>query len=464
MINQWERNVIPKWRRSVIAATLPETHALTKVKKISYKADNEIDYLTKELIVWRESKSIGVAADLLNHCYTPELTDILVEPANYILQSKENVPNSLLLLAKRITGEAPNITESHPYIISNPDELFVEIAKLKGRLSYNPRDAITLVDIARLYASLGQKEKANRAISIATSIYPNHRFILRSSIRHWIHAGELEKGLFLLRNTERTKSDPWLLASELAIESVMKKSPKRWKLAKEIISSNRFSPTHVTELASASAAIHLADGNFKDSKRMFNKSLVAPNDNAIAQAVWASEYFGIHINTRPEWFEGKFSAEANYYKKQSELDFNGAIEAATDWFHSEPFSLRPIRAATYASAIMDKYGDSESFAKLGLKIDNTDTELRNNLVYALACQEKLEEAYKELQRVLVDERNIIGKIGYHSFANLALLNYRYGHFEEAEGAGGVAHLLDRRARVRIATRRQAVRDVAAALR
>ena len=32
----------------------------------------------------------------------------------------------------------------------------------------------------------------------------------------------------------------------------------------------------------------------------------------------------------------------------------------------------------------------------------------------------------------MDERNIIGKIGYHSFANLALLNYRYGHFEEAE--------------------------------
>lgn len=433
MINNWQRNVIPKWRKSTVAATLPETHAPALVKKTPYKPEINLDFINRELLSWRENRSVGVAADLLNLCHIDGLSPLLQEPAKYILQSEGQLPESLLLIANRVLGGLPDSKDTAGSKTSNPDQVFTEIANLKRRLTYNPRDAVTLVDLARLYASLGQKEKANRAISIATSIYPDHRFILRSSIRHWIHAGEPEKGLFLLKNTERTNNDPWLLASELAVESVLKKAPKRWKLAKAMLASDRFNPTHITELASASAAIYLTDGNIKDSKRMFNKALLAPNDNTIAQAIWASEYFGIQINTRPEWFQGEFSAEAKYYKRQSNLDFNGAIQAALEWFYSEPFSLRPIRAATYAAAIIGNYIDSESYSRLGLKIDKMDVELRNNLVYALACQGKLDEAQSQLLDVINNEKNLTGKNSYHTIANLALLQYRYGNIKEGEG-------------------------------
>lgn len=432
MINPWERNVIPKWRKSAVAATLPETQASTVARKKSYKAEVNLDFLNRELTIWRESPSIGVAADLLNFSHINELAPLLEDPANYILQSKEQLPKGLIAIANKVLGGSSRESNTQTPIISCPDQVFTEISNLKRRLTFNPRDAITLVDLARLYASLGQKEKASKAITIATAIYPNHRFILRSSIRHWIHSGDPERGLFLLKKSERTKTDPWLLASELAVESVLKKAPKRWNLAKAMLASDKFNPAHITELASATASIHLADGNIKDAKRMFNKALLAPNDNTIAQAIWTSEYFGIQIKTRPEWFEGVFSAEAKYYKMQSDLNFNGAIEAALEWFYSEPFSLRPLRAATFAAAIIGNYEDSEKFARLGLNIDRSDIELGNNLVYALACQGKLEDAQSQLQDILSHEKSSTGKVGYHTIANFALLHYRYGFIEEAE--------------------------------
>lgn len=432
MINYWERNVIPKWRRSSVAATLPETRSSVGNKKIIPNSKVSLDFLTNELSLWKQNKSIGVAADLLNFSHIQEANSLLEDPANFVLKSQEKLPDPLIFLANKVLNERVKVRDVKPSVIVSPEKIFEEIAYLKKRLSYNPRDAITLVDLARLYASLGQKEKADKAITTATSIYPDHRFILRSSTRHWIHSGDPEKGLHLLRKTERTKTDPWLLASELAVESVLKKSPKRWNLAKSILASDKFDSVHIAELASASASMFLQDGKIKDAKRLFNKALLDPNDNVIAQAIWASNFFGINIKTRPEWFEGAFSAEANYYKKQSELDFKGAIEAALEWFYSEPFSLRPLRAATYAACIIENFEDAEKFAKLGLNIDKNDIELGNNLVYALVGQGKIDEAVILLQEIYIYEKNETGSSSYHTIANFALIHYRFGFTDEAE--------------------------------
>ena len=176
----------------------------------------------------------------------------------------------------------------------------------------------------------------------------------------------------------------------------------------------------------------MREGKIKEAKRLFNLALLDPNDNAIAQAIWASKFFNINIKTKAEWFEGKFSAEANFYKKQSELDFNGAIDAAIDWFYSEPFSLRPLRAATYAAAIIEKFEDAEKYAKLGLNIDKTDIELTNNLVYALVGQGKMNEALALLQEVYIREKNDTGTSSGHTIANFALVAYRLGNLEEGE--------------------------------
>lgn len=432
MINYWERNVIPKWRRSSVAAMLPETRPTIASNKAINDSKVNLDTLSYELALWKQNKSIGVAADLLNFGHIKDANELLEEPASFVLASKDELPSRLILLAKKILNESHIALDVIPPPLVSPDKIFTEIAYLKKRLVQNPRDAITLVDLARLYATLGQKEKADKAISVATSIFPDHRFILRSATRHWIHVGEPERGLYLLRKTERTKTDPWLLASELAVESVLKKSPKRWNLAKSILASEKFESMHIAELASASASIFLQDGKIKDAKRLFNIALLDPNDNAIAQAIWASKFFNINIKTKEEWFEGFFSAEANFYKRQSELDFNGAINAAIDWFYSEPFSLRPLRAATYAACIIEKFEDAEKYAKLGLNIDKSDIELANNLVYAFVGQGKMNEAIALLQEVYVREKNETGTSSGHTIANFALISNRFGNTQEGE--------------------------------
>ena len=103
-----------------------------------------------------------------------------------------------------------------------------------------------------------------------------------------------------------------------------------------------------------------------------------------------------------------------------------------EWFYSEPFSLRPLRAATYAASIIDNYSEAEKFARLGLNIDRSDVELGNNLVYALACQDKFEEAQQRLHEILSHEKNSTGKASYHTVANFALLHYRAGLTKEGE--------------------------------
>lgn len=424
MRNQWPRRIVPRWRSSMVSASLSDSSPLRqKAKPLTSENEGElIEDVTNRMNAWAQSPSLGVAADLLNFSHVPELKDLLRGPAEFVMNNKEALSPQLCLLANTVLG-----TSSYPLeLIHSPR---VEIARLRQQLQLNPRDSLALIDMARIYAISGQNKQAGRAVRIAVSLQPDNRFILRSAARFFLHDGDPDHALGILKKSSRTQDDPWLLASMIAIETIKDKPPQFFKRAKIMIENRRFLPIHIAELSGALATVHLNNGEVKFAKKMFNSSLGNPNDNAVAQAVWAANEFSIPINIQQEWLTGRFSSEANYYTNERLADYSAALGAAMEWFDDEPFSSRPLKAGTFAAAILGEYQIAENLSRKSLQLDAEDGETKNNLVFSLASQDKLDESIKLINEIIhaegKDEKGISG----HTLANLGLISYRSGDSE-----------------------------------
>ncbi|MDP2265699.1 MAG: tetratricopeptide repeat protein [Thiobacillus sp.] len=432
MHSKWERRVIPKWRASSVTADLPESRPTTvRTNKLLISHPNT-DLLERLIAQWRAEGEIGVAADILNFSHLPESLPLIRDVAEEVLRRQRGVPVPLLDAAKHVAGFAA-AEETLPVGMDHLQQYYYQVAaRLKGRLRENPRNSIALVDLALVYAALGQDKKARDAMLQAVSLCPNNRFVLRSAVRLLIHVDDAERALRLLGNSGRVLVDPWLLAPLISTTAILGKPQKYLKKAKLLFTSETLHPTHLSELGGALATVQIIDGDIKGAKRTFNAALVSPNDNTVAQAMWAAENFSIQITPQEEWFNNKYSCEGRYYQRYSDADFEGAMGAAVHWFRDEPFSTRPMKAACFISGLLGKNEESERFALKGLRLNKDDTELRNNLIFALASQNKVDAAVNQLQDLILDERRSNGRVSAHSLANIGMLMYREGNFNEAE--------------------------------
>lgn len=434
MSKRWDRRLIPRWRDSRISASLPESKPLSTVARPSAGSFLSTSVVESLLLDWRADRSMGGAADLLNFGHIPTALPFLREPAEYLASLNDGVPLPLRQFALRILDGRGGVSflSATGGTVDRKARYRSKISELKQKLLTNPRDAIALVDIARIYAALGQNEKALKSILVAVALCPNHRFILRSATRFLVHAGKSDRALHLLSSTPRTREDPWLLASHISVSTLLAKPQKHIRLARQMVQSDRLSPSHTCELAGSLATIQLLSGSNREAKRSFNASLIHPNDNTVAQAMWAADEFNISIQAREEWFDNHFTFEGRYYQRRAEADFEGAMEASIQWFDDEPFSSRPMKAAAFSSAMLGLYSQSESYAREGLLLDRQDIELNNNLVCALAAQNKIDEAFKYLIDVIQIERTTLNAVSGHTLANCGLILYRTGYFDEAE--------------------------------
>lgn len=430
----WSRRVIPRWRDSSISGA---THSLLNSKGGASESpvlpDSKI--LVESLNEWRDDKSIGGAADLLNFAHVASALPLLTEPAEYLVSLGEPIPPALRQICLSILKDGVFGSDLGVVASDNlrPKEwYYYRASELKRRLIVNPRNAIALVDLARIYTVLGQKEKAGNAIFVATNLFPNHPFVLRSAARFYIQVDKADEGLYLLNKSARTSYDPWLLATRLSIEDILGKNHKQLRTARLLVDSEKFSPFQLGELSGSIASILIADGDVKQAKRMFNKSLIDPNDNVVAQALWAAQSYRVPIAIRDEWFRDPFSFEASYYQLCSDGDFEGAKNSAISWFLDEPITPRPLKAATFALLVLGDSKSSEKYALDGLMLDRDDIVLRNNLVCALAGQNKIEEAISQLQQVVHLEKMQLDGLSAHTIANCGMILYRQGQFEEGE--------------------------------
>ena len=136
---------------------------------------------------------------------------------------------------------------------------------------------------------------------------------------------------YVLRKNEQVAFDPWLIASEISVNLLRDRSSSLIKNGIALINSGDFSPFSLTELTSSLGTLEFIKGTQKKSKLFFNKSLISPNDNSLAQAEWAkSNKLTLNFN-REVCNKVNLSYEANALYAYQDNRFEDALKASIRW-------------------------------------------------------------------------------------------------------------------------------------
>jgi len=400
------RRIVPRWRDSVATVVAGELVPFVTGER-ALPPKPSIEVVERRLAEWRKNPSVPFAADAVGVALVSGRPELARDAATFLLRNdKEGTPAS-----RRLANVVLGLESFEPGDLAPTlDQTRAAIHRLRVRLRGEPRNSIGWIDLARHYVVVGLPDKAVDAMRRALALEPDNRFALRSAARLHLHRRDVEEALRVLRKSERTKTDPWLLASEVAVATVADRQPRFIKLARAAVASRSIDPKHTSELASALATIELREGHRGEARRLFHHALVSPNENVIAQAEWATQnlptfHVPKRLLERPRSFEAR--AWEAYRSNRWMESFNEAMR----WQSDEPFSSRPARMGTFVgSVLVQDYVRSEAMARRALQAWPDDFGMRNNLVFSLASAGQLPKANVEAaamkDELLADPRNL----------------------------------------------------------
>ena len=302
--------------------------------------------------------------------------------------------------------------------------------RLRALLRTAPDNAFALLDYAQLQAAVGKLPSAERAIRTALSLAPNNRTVIRSAARFFVHAGKPDTAHRLIRRHERTPSDPWLMASEIALADAAGAQASFLAKGKRMLrESTRFSPGHLTELAGAVALTELDAGNLKRAREAQRRALLLPNDNVIAQAVDHEYLFGLQLEGSIIETALARSSEALLLKAWANLAPDSVEQQAQNWHSEEPFSSRPIQILTTLYAYTGDFEKFMRWIRAGLLTDPNDSGLLINLAYGQARMTQIVEATLTIRKL-----RSLGSSTAEPFvkATEGLIAYQQGRFETGD--------------------------------
>ena len=422
-IENSKRRIVPRWpefRRALKSGELDPPDNLI-VDKLPPD-----DFLLRKKKEWEENRTILFATDLIGAAYVMGQDDLAQEAAQFVIDSGQTVSSVAISVAKNIL-QIPEIGGEDQSIDYSASEshIYGDIRKLKAKRIDQPRNAFVWSDLARLYTILGLQEQASKAMHIALSLAPQNRYILRSAARLKLHLNEPDRAHNLLRKASNLEYDPWLMAAEIAVSSVLGKTSRFVKAGLGMVRDETIDPFHLCELSSALASVELWNGKIKNAKKLFNKSLDKPNDNTLAQAAWATSYIPIDSLSKDSVNQAT-AFEAMALISYFEGKWKDSLEASWSWRHEELFSRRPpIQISFLMSVIFEDFSGTIKLIKDALRIIPKDPTLLNNLAFALANQGSLEDAQKTLNCIDITKSPMTTKICITATAGL--IEYRAGH-------------------------------------
>ena len=271
-------------------------------------------------------------------------------------------------------------------------------------------------------------------MDVAVHLAPKHRYICRSAARFYLHYGDEDKARYVIAHNPWVTKDPWLMASEIAINTLMGRSSKLIKKGKEIIHSNNLSPFSISELSSAIGSLEMINNNRKNCREMFRAALIRPNDNSLAQAKWLiSEYEDLGFDFADySYLTNKYEADSMSAYMLDE--YEKALGTAVDWIEDMPFTRRPVQfAADMAYTYVKDFPTAIAVLEHGLKANPYDAVLLNNLAYAYALNDqpnKASQRIEEAKRLPSEFRPADVRVCMK--ATEGLIEYRKGNLAEGE--------------------------------
>ncbi len=392
--------------------------------------------LDEQLTAWAANRTAAFASDLVGAALVVSQPDVAREAAEYLLSHPDETSEAALKLARAVLGaqEATLGSEVAGTVgIMDVASVRDEIHRLRYRLRDDPRNALLWVDLARNYAVLGLAKHAGRAMERGLSLTPDHRFTLRSAARLHLHLNDPERALAVLRRSDATERDPWLLAADLATATVAGqgttlRTSRLIKTGRNLVESARLDPAHTAELASALGTLDIQRGDRRDARKMFTHALIAPTENAVAQAKWAALRLpAFDVDARH--LETPRSFEARAWECFRAGEWDQTIVECWKWLADEPFSRRPAELGTFTALVpTEHFDDAIRMARVALVANPDDPLLLNNLAVGLASLNKAAEAQREFGRI---NPGAMSEPGYVTafLATQGLIAFRLGNLE-----------------------------------
>lgn len=378
-----KRRLIPRWTRRVLDRPLALTHVPVPL------AEPSEEQLVERVEESKTDTSMGVLGDLISLAMFPTARAHLVEVAQGILDRRSDASEGMIALAELVASGQ---------LRSRLDARTGGLASLRLVLRDAPDDVPALLDVAQLHAANGKVRAADRALAAAVQLAPQNRDVLRTRVRFLVHVGRPDEAHALLVKHPSVSSDPWLMASEIAVADSAAANPRLLGKARRLLLSSEAKDPLMGELAGAVAAVEIKGGNFKSARALYRRALTSgPTANLLAQVANDAPVIGLPIE------HALFSSEERAYEAHvieayRTSDFGRAEGAAMMWHREEPFSSRPLLLLSFLSSCR---GDAEvalKWTSLGLRGEPKDAALWGNQAYALAALNRLDEAQYSLDQ------------------------------------------------------------------
>lgn len=442
-IDDLQRNMLPLWR------SYRET---ALAREMDYYGQAELpvrfDRFENFRGIWRTKQTIINAADLVNAavaCGNRNNPDVL-NAADYLLQHPEECSPLALDVARSISSNLNTPINTPPIIslsfedqadnlikglITQEEEIKGRIGLLRKQVHSHCNNPIAYCELARCYANLGMDEKAKQYMDYAVYLAPHSRYIARCAARFYVHVRDFDKAKRVLIANGKVKSDPWVMSAEIAVESLMGRSSNYIQTGRKLVLSGNVSAYSSSELCFAICNEDRDYGKRKDARIMYEKGIIDPNDNSLAQAeFFAKEDSNINLDMS-SFSRIAHKNEAETRKALSLGDYQAAFISSLKWMQDYRFEHRPIWFAFGISCdYLKRYDYAINIVKGFIKSNPKDPAAINNLIYALGLSDRIEEAEQELSKI--DIRQYQSENSTNSIclvATCGLIEYRKGNIE-----------------------------------
>nr|WP_176705413.1 hypothetical protein [Arthrobacter sp.]AXV46189.1 hypothetical protein pA19BH1_p16 [Arthrobacter sp.] len=392
--NTDDRQVVPRWRtfkRTLDTRELASLH-LTFPESV----DGELEPLR---MAFARDQSLYTAADLLNALVADGRHDAEVSRLSTFITDLPEAPATLASIIAQLRGKRGpgQEIELPPNSGEDPSQSDASrrVRQLRELLGNEPRNAVRWVDVALAHATLGVNNKAQREMLVALALAPESRFVLRSAARLFVHLNDPERANSVLRQSQRLRSDPWLLAAELSTSQLAFGRFHNERSARELLVSENLSPHSLSELASELGTNELRSGRDRRARKLFDLALQEPTENAVAQATSVAEEGDLRLDPKLLAISHGFEARAIDHSRRGE--WNDAATEGHRWLLDQPFALEPALFTSYAASVgAADFELALSVALTGIRTHPTNAMLHNNAAFALANLDKTAVAREHL--------------------------------------------------------------------
>ena len=390
------RRLIPRWR--LVSSTLRQSEAMPSEKKKTRAASrpDPTQEIEETVGAWDIDPSPGTLSDALALSVIPEAASAVVRIAKEGLRIRDRLSPAVLQLAESLALDQlradRDATEEEAATV---DE---RVRQLRHLLRIAPANSIALLDLAQAQLVAGKERAAERLLKSALQTMPNDRIVLRTLARFYVHIGQPDKAHALIASHPRSATDPWLMASEIALSEVADTSSPLVNKGQRLLKTNAFADSHVTELAGAIASLELSHGKIKFARDLYRIALKQPNDNVLAQALMNQEWLGIAVSSAQIESQRTSASEAKLLNAWMQFDHANAETHAIAWAKEEPFSSRPIQFTSFIQIARGDYEGALKQTASGLLSNPRDGGLMANRAFTLAAVGRTADAEALLKK------------------------------------------------------------------